>query len=295
MKSKILLVGGTGYLGRHLQKQLQEMADIYVTGTSKAESKNYYTLDYNNGETFAVIQQKFDIVILLAASLSGLGQTNLNDPGLRVNTISFGGFLQFIVDRGISSRFVFVSSMTVYGLNNHVPVKETGTVRPLSVYGLSKVIAEHQLEFAVRSNSLKAVVLRVPGLFGGDRKAGFIYNTIKLCKGNEDVCLNTANLGYWECMEVNDLSRLFKNFLLAYNWEETFEVFNFGYGQETDFVETALMIRDYCGSSSNVRSVDGKKYARFFLSNEKLRRWIAIDCNFEASLKGFIHTVNQEE
>jgi UDP-glucose 4-epimerase len=288
MRNRILLVGGTGFLGRHLQFYLRDVAETFVTGTSPHSGSNYFLVDYTRPETFSAVDQRFDLVVFLAASVSGIGKVNMDHPDLHLNAISFGKFLQYVIDLQIGRKLIYISSMTVYGVNNNVPVEETGELQPLSVYGLSKLFAERELEFATRINNLKAVVARIPGLFGGDREGGFIYNTFKRCETHEEVKVFTAGLGYWECMHVDDLGAILTDFIRKYDWKETFDVFNFGYGEEIDIVNTARKIKMYCHSRSPINVVDGNNYRRFFMSNRKLRRVVALNANFDVALAAYI-------
>lgn len=294
MKNSILLVGGTGYLGRHLERWLSEIADVFLTGVGPRTAGNYFAVDYTRPETFRAVNKSFDIVIFLASRLEGIGKRNLDHTDIDVNVCGFGRFLQYIIDARLSSRFIYLSSMTVYGTNNVVPVEEDGATEPISVYGLSKLMAEQELGFATRMNDLKGVIARIPGLFGGDRTTGFVYNTYKLCAEHRAVNLTTGNLGYWEGMEVNDLSKMIRDFILSYQWNNSIEIYNFSYGQETDFLETAEKIKIFSGSKSRISVLDGRQYTRFFLSNRKLSRVVSIRASFDQSLKRYIEQLTQQ-
>jgi nucleoside-diphosphate-sugar epimerase len=47
MLKKILLVGGTGYLGRHLLRQLeQEGSEVFITGTRDLQQESYFQINF---------------------------------------------------------------------------------------------------------------------------------------------------------------------------------------------------------------------------------------------------------
>ena len=58
-----------------------------------------------------------------------------------------------------------------------------------SISGLSKLFAEQLTKFYSQENDFKAVIIRIPGLFGGDRKSGFIYNAIEIIRSKTLVFL----------------------------------------------------------------------------------------------------------
>ena len=49
---KILLVGGTGYLGRHLTSFLKKSSciDIFITGSKKSQQEGYFQIDFEQKE-----------------------------------------------------------------------------------------------------------------------------------------------------------------------------------------------------------------------------------------------------
>lgn len=294
MKTKLLLVGGTGYLGRHLREVLKASFDVYVTGTRRCQDSKYFALDFTDERTYDNLNGlKFDILLVLASTITGLGNSNLNNGDLEVNVWSYRKFLQFVADNKLTNKILYVSSMTVYGVHNTVPVEETGAIYPSSVYGLSKSIAESLTIFFAQHNEGKSVIVRIPGLFGGDRKDGFIYSLIQKCFKGEDVLLNSQGLLYWECIEIMELCSLLNDFLLRYKWEQTSDVFNFGYGEEIDFVDSAFFISKYIGSSSRVVESGPKQYVRFFLSNKKVRKIVAINYGFRTAIERYIEELRK--
>jgi nucleoside-diphosphate-sugar epimerase len=63
--------------------------------------------------------------------------------------------------------------MTVYRDNGGRPVREEETAGDLEGYALGKRRAERRL---LAADGIDATILRLPGLFGGARLGGFLYN-----------------------------------------------------------------------------------------------------------------------
>lgn len=287
MSKSVLLVGGNGYLGTHLKEVLLNDDEISITGTKPIDKKDYYQIDFADTQTFRSLRdKKFDLIIVLAASITGLGITDLNNADLNINTLQLGSFLQFVTDHNITNKLIFTSSMTVYAVNDRLPVYETDKLKPLSTYGLSKLIGENILSFLPIKSNIKTLILRLPGIYGGDRKNGFVFNTVsKALKGNP-ITLNTQNLGYWEAIEITDLCDLIHQLILKYDWSTDCEVINVGYGERTDFVDTARFIVKELNSKSEITVLG--HYSDLFMSNEKLKSLIPIKNNFFGSLRKYI-------
>jgi nucleoside-diphosphate-sugar epimerase len=291
MKNRILLVGGSGYLGSHLVPHLRKNSyEVYITGTKKQDAQNYYQIDFQNPSSFqCLVNKKFDLIIVLAACMDAIGKQDLTHRDLRINTINFGHFLEFIAKNEVGAKLIYTSSMTVYSKRNASPVKEGGQLEPMHIYGLSKVLAESIISFFCKKNSIPGVILRVPGIYGGNRKDGFIYNAIKQLKENKTFTLRTVNLGYWEAIYIYDLCDIINRFLRRYSWEKDIDIFNISYGEETDICDTAKFIADNLGFPNNLNFKDKKGYLLFYLSNKKLANFVEIKQNYFKSLKSYIN------
>jgi UDP-glucose 4-epimerase len=288
-KSKILLVGGNGYLGRHLANILSQSCDLFITGTKQSELPNYFTLDFDNKDSFSALAgHNFNLIIILASKITGIGSLNLSNEDIHTNAFAYARFLQFISENKLTDKIVYISSMTVYGADNSSPVHEEANIAPLSVYGLSKQLAENITSFYCNNTGIKGVTIRPPGIYGGDRNGGYIYNTIRKCQANEEITLSSKGLGYWESIEVNDLSTLIVDLLNSYTWSKQYDMFNVAYGEPTDFYKTAFLIKELTNSSSNIIIEGEKGYQEFYMSNQKLKELVDVTCSFKHSLHQYI-------
>jgi nucleoside-diphosphate-sugar epimerase len=295
MSTKVLLVGGSGFIGQHLNKSLSNHYQVYISGASEKNFENYFHIDFSIPSTFeSILHIKFDLVIILAASMKGIGNSNFTNPDLEFNTIRLACFLQFIADHKITKHIVHVSSMTVYAIPKVLPVSETSKRLPLSIYGLSKKISEDIIESFSILNNIHAIVLRIPGIYGGDRKSGYIYNTLNKALQHKDIELNTEGLGYWECMNIEDLCMVISDLLMSYNWSKSFEIFNIGYGEKIDFVNVAKDIVRLTKSKSKIKLTGEKGYVDFWLDNTKLKRNIPFDYIFNKSLERYVDKIAHE-
>jgi nucleoside-diphosphate-sugar epimerase len=273
--SKTLVVGGNGYIGKHLQKKFPEF--IYI---GKKE------FDLNN---FSKIKKflsnlKIDRCIILSAVIRYEKIVNFKIEPLKTNLLGLNNLLSLLDDK---VKVIYFSSMTVYDEKAISPVKEDSNLLPLHVYGLSKVYAEQLVKFY----NFKSIIIRIPGIYGGDRKSGLIYNTIKNMKKNFDVEIDTSNIGYWETMHIDDMLDMFSKLLKNYKYKTKYEIYNISYGEPTDILDTVYFIKTILGSKSNIKI--NKNYKDFYLSNNKIVSFIGSPLmTFKERLKLYVNEVD---
>lgn len=102
-------------------------------------------------------------VLHLAGQSSG--EISFDDPisDLQKNTVSTLRLIDFANSAG-ATRFVFASSMSVYGATNDAPTHEEAVLQPLSCYGVGKAAAEGYLR--VFSQHTPFVSLRMFNVYG---------------------------------------------------------------------------------------------------------------------------------
>jgi len=277
--NKILLVGGTGYIGTALYQILKKDYRVHVTGRlDKPEFGNdFRNLNFANSSSIKHVlgNEKYDLIIILAAQkeIKITSEIDFGNSVFKDNVLDLNTFFKFLFKFQDKATMLFVSSMTVYGPQAVSPVSEDVRLSPIHDYGLSKLIGESFFSYYVSYHDSYGVVFRIPGVFGGSRKSGYIFNLIKKMKNNESVEIDSTDLGYWEAINLNDLVNIFAEFIRKYPAHNKVEIFNLSYGEETDFVKTAYLLKDLLNSKSEIR-VAKKDYRRFFLDNRKVSQFV---------------------
>src|ERR1700761_9055753 len=106
----------------------------------------------------AVIEAEADAVCHLA----GLGKVreSFDHPG-EYQAVNASGTKALLDALAAGTRFVFASSVAVYGVPERQPVAEDTPLRPTSPYGESKAAAEQAVAKAAAGGELGAVCLRI--------------------------------------------------------------------------------------------------------------------------------------
>jgi len=176
--SKILVTGGSGYIGTHtivdLVQNGYEVINIdnfsrstpqMMEGVEKILNKKIktYNVDLCNfDDTYAVFQENTDIKgIIHFAAYKAVGES-VEQPLLYFenNLLSLINLLKCVKDFQIP-HFVFSSSCTVYGNPDEIPVTETTIPKPAeSPYGYTKQMGEQIVSETIKSISSTAILLR---------------------------------------------------------------------------------------------------------------------------------------
>ena len=137
MKRKALLIGGTGFVGSHLEQYFLPDYDVTATG------RNADIRDENQVKHF-VAKTKPDVVVNLASITTV--RESFERP-LETYKIGFWGtlnLLRALKDIGFKGRMLQVGSSEVYGfpLPEQLPISETEPLRPMSPYSVNKAAIE---------------------------------------------------------------------------------------------------------------------------------------------------------
>jgi GDP-4-dehydro-6-deoxy-D-mannose reductase len=134
---KILLIGGSGFVGQHMRALYEGKAHVFSTGRD---------FDVREAEKILTLIQDFnpDKVVNLAA-ISTLKESFLS-PKDTYDTNFMGTFniLMGLRKCNFMGRLLFISSSEVYGsiLASELPVSESKPTKPMSPYAVSKIAAE---------------------------------------------------------------------------------------------------------------------------------------------------------
>lgn len=179
MKKKILVTGGTGYIGSHTVVELQNSgyeviiidnlsnsnADVVdniekVSGI-RPEFIKLDCLDYAGLDKVFADHKGIEAIIHFAAS-KAVGES-VEKPLLyyRNNLVSLINLLDLMPKHGVKG-IVFSSSCTVYGQPDQLPVTEQAPIKTAeSPYGNTKQINEEIIQDTVKSGSpIQAILLR---------------------------------------------------------------------------------------------------------------------------------------
>lgn len=165
---KILVTGGSGFLGSEIIKKLIKHhnrvynLDLIKFMENKVHNFNFNILNFSNLEDIFK-EYKFDIVIHSCAKVPiSKSKNNFNE----VNVDGTKNILELSKKYSVK-RFIYISSSAVYGTPKSVPINEEDPRVPVEPYGLSKKIGEDLCLNEI--NNLSVGIIRPRTVIGGNR------------------------------------------------------------------------------------------------------------------------------
>ncbi len=165
---KVLVIGGAGYIGSHVVKELlengfetvvydnmstgQEVNLFNEAGFIKADILDEKALDN-------ALKQNVDAVIHLAAK-KAVGESMENPQMYSVNNLTGTiNILNAMVNNGVK-HIVFSSSAAVYGMPEYLPLDENHPRKPMSFYGYTKAAIEDLMDWYSKLKDFNYIALR---------------------------------------------------------------------------------------------------------------------------------------
>jgi nucleoside-diphosphate-sugar epimerase len=178
----VLIVGGAGYIGSVLTRQLLEagyhvrVLDLELFGTESLDDLRGHARfelihgDFRNVEDVVRALRGMDAVVHLAAIVGDPACAVDSEVTIGVNYAAAKMMAQLARANGIS-RFVFASTCSVYGASDDI-IDEQSELNPVSLYATSKIDAERAL-LESTDDVFRPTVLRLATAYGWSRRPRF--------------------------------------------------------------------------------------------------------------------------
>lgn len=271
MPEKVLVTGGSGYIGTVVTEYLRNIGHTtYVVDTQEPRIPTVMSVtDVTNFDSVAKIFKDFkpDAVIHLAAQHE-VGRS-VTDPKIfyHTNVLATINLLNLCVKHQCS-KFVFSSSSSVYGSTQVLPTPETHECKPESPYARTKYMIEQILSDYSAAYDFNYVSLRYFNAAGAmpDISHGYTQNPAShlipiLCRkalsddvvmingGNYCTSDGTAARDYTHVCDIADAHVAALNFL---NSARTSDTFNIGAGSSSTVLEVLNLVEKFHGQKIKI-------------------------------------------
>ncbi len=170
---KVLLIGGSGYIGSRLSKYLAENGyEVFVLCRSIPKNNSWKSLisgfivgDITKNEVFdKLLDKKFDIAIHLV-SLNNQDSEGDPDYVSSVNVLPTWNILRLLTKNGLK-KFIYFSTIHVYGTLPNTIINEDFVTAPQNTYGLTHLLSENICNYFNATTKTDCINVRLSNGYG---------------------------------------------------------------------------------------------------------------------------------
>jgi UDP-glucose 4-epimerase len=279
----ILVTGGAGFIGSHVvDAYVAEGHNVVVVddlSSGQRENLNpkakFYQIDIRDSGIGQILKKhSVEVVNHLAAQMDV--RRSVADPVFDASVNVLGGLNVFESARQVGvKKFIFSSTGgAIYGEQDYFPADEEHAVRPLSPYGITKLVTEKYLYYYKEVHGINFVVLRYANVYGPRQnphgEAGVVAIFAKKMLKGETPIVNGDGKQTRDYTYVGDVVEA-NRFALNYSASE---IFNVGTGIETDvnelFHELRILLNPSCSEIHGPAKIG--EQLRSVIDHGKIRR-----------------------
>ena len=164
---KLLITGGTGFLGKEIVPELNQRYDISLCGITPEDD-----ILVNLAKEIPELSDKYDVVFHAAGKAHVIPKTAEEiQTFYDVNLQGTKNLCKALEKAGIPKSFIFISSVAVYGCEEGENIDEDHPLNGSTPYALSKIQAEKFLiEWCCKYNVILSIIR--PSLIAGPNPPG---------------------------------------------------------------------------------------------------------------------------
>jgi len=191
MTRRVAVVGGCGFIGRHIIHQLlQEKVEVISLHRSPAHERSTegiscLSVDYR--DQFATERVLGDVEALIHLGSQSLPRTSvsLGVSGVLAEVEANSLLFEVAAKVGVETVIFASSGGSVYGdCERGVAISESRSPQPITPHGLLKVMTELALAHVARTSGQNAVSLRPGNVYGPGQRSKVRYGVVPTFIGN---------------------------------------------------------------------------------------------------------------
>jgi UDP-glucose 4-epimerase len=290
---KILVTGGAGFIGSSLIPVLLSKGYQVTAVDHLLSNRNGNLIPFLSSDNFEFIQidlldfnklrdvvNQSDLIYHLASNVEvRKGQFDTEIDFLN-NIVVTRNVLESMRISDKCKKIIFTSSSVVYGEPSSIPTSENyGPLKPISLYGATKLACEALISGYVGMFSIDAVIFRLANIVGPTSGHGVIFDFFNK--------LNKSGPGYLEVLGDGTQKKSYlyiddcvDALIIGLNELKGVEIFNVGSHDQIDVESIARIVLTQLGLEREIRYVseteDGRGWTGdvpyMLLSTDKLRK-----------------------
>lgn len=276
---KVLVLGGSGFLGKHIVRKLIEdshQVTVFGRKADKIEIPGVKTVSADFSDTLSLSESLIGVDKVVHLISTSVPSTSNKDPisdiqGNLVNTVKL---LEMMKQSGLKDIVYFSSGGTVYGHPKTIPISESHANAPVCSYGVVKLAIEKYLHMYSDLYGFNTVILRPSNPFGPGQTHTGVQGFIGTCIA---AALSDSSLTIWgdgsvkrDYVFAEDVAEAT---ISALNYQES-DIFNISSGEGVSLNEIIELVQQETGKSITVNYQAKRDFdiPEIILNNEKARR-----------------------
>jgi UDP-glucuronate 4-epimerase len=268
-----LITGGAGFIGSAFIRHLfntgekisitcidnfdpfysREIKELNISQFKKSSS--FSLLNFDLATTTAkqlggTITEPVDVIVHLAGK-AGVRPSILNPLSYQqANVLGLQNLLDFAKERNIR-QFVFASSSSVYGVNDHFPWKEDEQLLPISPYAMTKLAGEMLGHVYCKLFGIRFIALRFFTVYGpGQRPDLAIHKFTKTILNGAPISMYGDGSTSRDYTYIDDT---LQGILAATKYDQTnFEIINLGNNYSVSLKELISSVENVVGKKATI-------------------------------------------
>jgi UDP-glucuronate 4-epimerase len=268
-----VITGGAGFIGSNLVRALfSREPGVRITCIDNfdpfysAEIKQFNIRDFKTNPDFhfiftdiavttaeewaELVPEPVDVIVHIAAK-AGV-RPSIQDPSayLQTNIIGLQHLLDFAKEKGVQ-QFVFASSSSVYGVNDHFPWKEDEQLMPISPYAMTKLSGEMLGHVFSKLYGIRFIALRFFTVYGPAQRPDLaIHKFTKAILLGEPITVYGDGSTSRDYTYVDDIVQ---GVIAAMNYDRTsFEIINLGNNYTISLTELVRALEEMTGKKAMI-------------------------------------------
>jgi len=184
-----------------------------------------------------------------------------------------------------ASRFIYLSSLSVYGDISTKTVDESTPILNPGIYGVTKRIGEQLLQS--ESQSLSSLSIRLPGVIGPKSVRNWMTRVLHAARDGSEIDAYNPNASFNNVAHVEDITN-FVSHLLDIEWNGP-EIVNIAAGGELSIRDAINIIVSGFGSRSRVVFREGERSSFTISSARAMAQFGYNPLKIDEMLKRFVH------
>ncbi len=201
LNKSVLVTGAHGFIGRHVAKYYSQQG-WYVTAIGHGQWRKNELSEWGIKEWFGadvsvknLVDFKLspDVVVHTAGGSSVPFSLQSPYSDFNKTVISSIEVLEFLRLHKPDAKMVYLSTAGVYGSTDILPIKESAELKPLSPYGVHKLMAESLCAQYSQHYEISTAVIRFFSIYGSGLRKQLLWDASNKAKSGQLEFFGTGN------------------------------------------------------------------------------------------------------